>query len=353
MRLVLIALLPIFLIGSAMGGEAERKARVQALVKQLADASPDTRQAAYAELRDTVVRKRDIPALTGEVARNANAEATKSLQELITFLQGTRWRLPVKGWTADADECVKSYSEEFKRLGCETWVGTSDEYPPKPKICLEILEEGVIGPEKKTGIIDLILTLEPEVLGLLWADWADITFIGSLANLEEITLDGTLVSDLTPLKGMSNLTNLRLRNTKIAPDLRPLNGLPNLRELDLKNSKVVTDLALLKDLPSLEWLVLEGTGVTDLTPLKGMGRLYHLDLENTKVTDLTSLKGLKELGYLYLRNTKVTDLTPLKGLENLYHLDLRDTKVTDLTPLKDMPNQRHFQLPDKGTHDQE
>ncbi len=89
MRHVLPVLLPIFLMGcSVTVGEPERQARVQALVKQLADESRENRQGAYAELRDTFVRKRDIPELTKEIARNANPKVTMSLRNLITFIEG-------------------------------------------------------------------------------------------------------------------------------------------------------------------------------------------------------------------------------------------------------------------------
>ena len=79
-----------------VSGEPERRAKVRALVKQLADESPEKRQAALVELRDTFVRKRDIPELTEEISRNANPEVTKSLQKLIPLMEGS-WRLPDKG----------------------------------------------------------------------------------------------------------------------------------------------------------------------------------------------------------------------------------------------------------------
>ena len=122
MRHLLTVLLPIFLIGSVMGGEPERKARVQALIKQLADESFENRKAAYAKLRDTFVRKRDIPELTKEIARNANPEVKVSLQKLITFMEGN-WRLPDKGWTKDIDECRRCYQKALEDLGCDLGLG--------------------------------------------------------------------------------------------------------------------------------------------------------------------------------------------------------------------------------------
>ena len=87
MKSILTVLLPvILLIGSAMGvepdweaNELERKAKLQSLIKRLANKSPGMRQAAYAALRDTHVRKRDLPELYKEVTSNTNPHAKKSL----------------------------------------------------------------------------------------------------------------------------------------------------------------------------------------------------------------------------------------------------------------------------------
>ena len=105
MRHLQIVLLPILLIGcddperqvsggqavrevsggrvvrEASGGQAEwkarelqRKERTQTLVGALARRTPEERHAAFVELRDTLVRRRDIPELIKEIDRNPNPE---------------------------------------------------------------------------------------------------------------------------------------------------------------------------------------------------------------------------------------------------------------------------------------
>ena len=69
----------------------------------------------------------------------------------------------------------------------------------------------------------------------------------------------------------------------------------------------VTDLAPLKGLTALQTLFLNGTQVTDLAPLKGLTALQRLDLDGTQVTDLAPLKGLTALKSLYLQGTPVTE----------------------------------------------
>ncbi|MDP6634881.1 MAG: leucine-rich repeat domain-containing protein [Phycisphaerae bacterium] len=266
----------------ATGGEPERKAKVKALLKQLADESLENRQAALAELRDTL-RRRDAPELWEELDRNDDPEL--ELLDLVILVEG-RWRLPDKGWTTDTSEFFRRWEKEFQDLGCQATVSMGQDY----KVRLYVS----IRPEKWTGVINLIRILEPECLFLtVRGSLTNITFLGTLANLEYLDLEHTGVTDLTPLKGLPNLRSLGLHNTGVT-DLTPLKGIQNLKSLDLKNTKV-----------------------TDLTPLKGVRKLRWLELQNTKVTDLTPLKGLRYLRYLRLHNPGVTDLTPLKGMPDL------------------------------------
>ena len=277
MKPILIALLPLLLIGSSIGGEPERKARVQALIKQIADEASENRRTAYSELRDDFVMKRDIPELTKEIARNPNPGVKKSLRRLIFFMK-KRWRLPDGEWTTDIDECDKRYRKAFNDLGYDV-VGvrkklvyrrssSGQAYVAYPlQLHLDFVE---VPTENRTGIIELILILEPESL-LLWTWSADINFLATLNNLEMLDLAFSNVTDLTPVMELHKLRDLRLTDTKVV-DLKPLAGLKNIKYLDLQD-----------------------TGVTDLKPLEKMRQLSNLDLRGTKVTDLKPLDGLPKL----------------------------------------------------------
>ena len=331
---------PVVTPPAVTGAEPKRKARIQALFKQLADESPENRQAAFAELRDTL-RKRDIPELEKEIVREDTPfEVMDLLMKLQPEVEG-RLRLPDKGWTTDLTECIRRWEKEFQNLGCQADVSTVG-------LSLRIRLDVRISPEKWAGAVKRIFILEPESLTLRGA-LTNITFPGTLASLKSLDLEHAEVTDLKLLKWLPNLGGLRLPKTQVT-DLTPLKWLPNLGGLDLQNSKV-TDLTPLKGLRNLAWLELQNTEVTDLTPLKGMQKLRRLELQNSKVTDLTPLKGLPNLRKLYLQNTKVADLTPLKGLPNLWWLHLQNTKVADLTPLEGMPNLGELDLRNTGVTD--
>lgn len=295
-RYALAILFAVFLVGCTASGEPgwkekelKRKTKVQSLVKQLSQGSIGDRQAAYAELLDTYVQKRDVFELTKKIDLMDSPEAKQSIKELISFID-ERWRLPdSKGWTHDFTEASRFYSEEFEDLGHLAIILQTYGDPTSVITELEILDSPADAKTRsEADVIDLILTLEPESLRL-WQSWEDISFIGLLSNLEELTLTYTSVKDLTTLQ-----------------------ELPELNQLNLVDAPV-TDLRALKGMTSLKKLHLENVPVTNLTPLQKLPQLRELYLNNTKVTDLTPLKVLPSLERLYIENIEGFDLTPLEG----------------------------------------
>lgn len=139
------------------------------------------------------------------------------------------------------------------------------------------------------------------------------TQIGLLDWMVWLDLEGSQVSDLTPIATLTRLEKLDLRCTDVV-DLQPLAGMT-----------------------ALQSLFLEGTPVADLTPLAGLPRLRDLWLNGTQVTDLSPLAGCTGLRQLSLRGTGVHDLAPLAGLPELADLDITGTQVEDLTPLLRLP----------------
>ncbi len=149
-------------------------------------------------------------------------------------------------------------------------------------------------------------------------------------SLKELICGATRVTNLNQLKGMP-LTSLSIQGTTIS-DLRPLEGM-SLKHLNCIGSKVI-DLSPLKGMPLIS-LRLHGTGVKDLRPLKGMP-LTSLDCSFTSVIDLGPLKGMP-LTSLECVGVRVTDLASLKGMKltNLNLLACRS--VTSLNGIEGMP----------------
>lgn len=155
--------------------------------------------------------------------------------------------------------------------------------------------------------------------------------IAHLLKLQNLDLQNTQITDLTPLIPLNGLRRLSLSNTPIT-DLRPVVPLTGLGTLFLGNTRI-TDFTPLAAMTGLRALYLANTQITDLLPLTALVGLGTLSLDNTQIIDFTPLTALNRLSALSLANTQITDLTPLAALTPLLELSLANTPITDLTPL--------------------
>ncbi|MEC8197305.1 MAG: leucine-rich repeat domain-containing protein, partial [Pseudomonadota bacterium] len=125
------------------------------------------------------------------------------------------------------------------------------------------------------------------------------------------------------------------RALEVLPD--SLSDLTNLAMLDLDGT-LVSDVRPLRALTNLTRLYLSATRVTIVTPLRWLTKLKTLDLRYTQVKDIAPLQRLTNLTRLYLNNTQVEDLRPIVGLTKLmsepvsFGLWFRDTRATQIDP---------------------
>ena len=117
-----------------------------------------------------------------------------------------------------------------------------------------------------------------------------ISGIDVLRSLRVLVLHDNYVTDLTPIRGMPQLTGLHMWNNGLS-DAFPISSLTNLTDLHLGWNQVI-----------------------DLSFLRGLTELRFLALWNNGITDISSLRWLKNLTALYLSNNSITDVQPL--LEN-------------------------------------
>lgn len=122
-------------------------------------------------------------------------------------------------------------------------------------------------PDQVSGILHTLVAVAQEVkattLVLSQCTAVDSNSVRSLVNLnlQLLDLSSTGVTDITPLRGLTNLQSFNLRGTEVK-DIAPLRGLTNLQTLDLSGTEV-TDIEPLRDLTNLHWLDLSGTRMTD------------------------------------------------------------------------------------------
>ena len=179
-------------------------------------------------------------------------------------------------------------------------------------------------------------------LSLLSLDWCskveDISPLTNLKSLKQLNLHRCdAVVDLTPLTKMASLRVLHLPSTITDEQLAQVSThLPRLEKLILKDCHLVTDISPVAGLTNLKHLEMNpAPELVDITPLAGLTHLKVLDLKNSQVQDLGPLVKLSGLEWLYLSNSnRLHDISPLKNLTNLTILSLdRCKEVRDITPL--------------------
>ena len=117
------------------------------------------------------------------------------------------------------------------------------------------------------------------------------------ANLRSVNCEATSVSDLSPLKGQP-IYNARLCSRKIS-DISALMGNKTLKILDITYAHGVTDLTPLKEMPNIRDLRMDEAKVSDLSPLAHLKDLLLLSVKDCpNVRDLAPLKELESLKVL-------------------------------------------------------
>jgi hypothetical protein len=203
------------------------------------------------------------------------------------------------------------------------------------------------GLECLSALTDLDLSVEWESYYDAGLPAADLAPLGTLAHLQRLNLANVFVTDIGALSNLVELTWLDLESGGVGPtrltDVGPLAGLANLSDLNLDGQRV-RDLGPLATLTNLTQLSAVGNGVVDVTALAGLTKLTALDLANNDIVDIGPLAGLTKLESLDLdeagggTGNRIADLSPLSALSELTTLRLQNTGVTGIGALAKLTN---------------
>jgi len=218
----------------------------------------------------------------------------------------------------------------------------------------------------------------------------DIRPLEKLVNLQKLTIIQFLVQDLSALRGMTSLRYLDLTATPVS-DVSPLRDVQTLEELriDQRSAPGLTTLASghlkrlhiihadgipdpielspVADLKTLETLDITPARLLTLTPLRSLSNLSELIITGTAVSfqdlknysvhlqdpaaiaelhnlkklglawvdiqDTDCLEGLRGLEQIYINQTPVSDIRTLGTLVSLRSVQLAGTRVVDIAPL--------------------
>ncbi|MGX7112082.1 leucine-rich repeat domain-containing protein [Gemella cuniculi] len=128
---------------------------------------------------------------------------------------------------------------------------------------------------------------------------------------------GVKVKSIEGLQFAENLEKLSMVNQNFN-DISPLKNLTKLKYLDLRNvakdNKSINDVSPLKNLNSLEYLNLFKAEIKNAEELKGLTNLKTLNLGATKIKDIEFLKNMTEITYLNLEHNNISDVSALENL---------------------------------------
>jgi Leucine-rich repeat (LRR) protein len=191
-------------------------------------------------------------------------------------------------------------------------------------------------PEDKTVPI-LIFTsdmAENDITG----KFSDIAFLTDMPDLEEVSLrDNNLLTDISPLSGLTKLKNLHLRhnNNYDYSALVPLRQLERLVIYYYGDEEGEIDLSHIGQLHSLKGLSITGNiKIINIDALQNLVNLENLEIL-IGISDISWVSGLRNLTDLVLITSwSIDDISLLATLPNLVNVDLTYTdRIEDITPL--------------------
>jgi Leucine-rich repeat (LRR) protein len=144
--------------------------------------------------------------------------------------------------------------------------------------------------------------VEQKSLNLGDASVGELASLGEFVRLEELSVSGTSIKDLSTLANLS-IRSLHITNSPLQT-LEGITALPDLIDLDISNTPI-QDLRPMAKLNNLARFSCAGTQVRKLDPLEILGFLEYLDCSNTSVNKLDGVFNLP-LKTLKCYNTKLS-----------------------------------------------
>lgn len=181
-------------------------------------------------------------------------------------------------------------------------------------------------------IMDITALAEMNTLQALWLEdvpVSDASALAKLTSLKELEISGT---NLTDSAGFSRLPLevLKMGNTLIT-DLSPLRGL---RGLTVLNAGEVDaqGMETIQTMTQLEYLTVSGQ-LENLEGFAGFQRLKMLDVSMSRLHSLEGVEKLPQLEYMGFGYTEPESLEPLTQNDVFYIVEMVGAKIEDYTPL--------------------
>ncbi|MBR4972196.1 MAG: leucine-rich repeat domain-containing protein [Oscillospiraceae bacterium] len=174
---------------------------------------------------------------------------------------------------------------------------------------------------------------------------ADITSTADLkwfTNLETLTITGATLDHADAFSGLKNLKKLSVQDTSVSTELLQVIGsLANLQELTISNCGI-SSISQLAGLTQLTRLDLSSNAIRDISGIRDMHQLQHLDLSGNALIAVSALIELKNLEYLDISFNSLISTTHLSGLSSLVYLDVSSNALRSLNGIGKLTNLQQF-----------
>lgn len=170
----------------------------------------------------------------------------------------------------------------YKTYHVERWWGR---LAPEWKAALE--KQMKVGDNPSREVLHQLV--EQKSLNLGDANVSEISSLGEFVRLEELSLSGTSIQNLSTLANLS-IKSLHITNSPLQT-LEGITALPDLIDLDISNTPI-SDLRPMAKLNNLAKFSCAGTQVRKLDALEILGFLEYLDCSNTGVNRLDGVFNL-------------------------------------------------------------
>ena len=164
---------------------------------------------------------------------------------------------------------------------------------------------------------------------------ADLEPLTGLTKLEHLTIQGSVVFDMTPIANLTNLGDLAFNYTYGISRIPDLSKLTELVHLRLEHNRI-TDISGVSGLTNLRQLVLSSNrNLSDITPLTQLNTLEILRLDNTLVTH-ESLSAVLPFMSTEIDQMTVDEYPPTSITSGMFGIS--GTNISDLSVLDSLPD---------------
>ncbi len=158
---------------------------------------------------------------------------------------------------------------------------------------------------------------------------------GFLNSVSSFEIDGSSISDISPLKGWTSIAELTIVDSNIS-DISALSTMTSLEYVNFDNNQI-SDISPLGNISNLNILFLDDNNISDISSLGNSNGLIELSLENNNISDISVLSNHTNMRSLYINNNQVSDISALTNLSKLEEFHANDNLIEDVSPLANKP----------------